>query len=275
MSDTDDISKTMIEKIVSGGQTGVDRAALDAAMRWKIPHGGWIPKGRKTEDGGLPNKYQLEEMPTDSYSERTEKNVLDSDGTLIISHGPLTGGSNYTREQALKHNRPNLHIDLNKTNSFKAAQIIYNWIIETDIKTLNVAGPRASEDEYIYRITIQLLTTVFHMELIETSMPDPNKATPFLPQTVDQAVDILIKEMTLYDKTSIARMKEYELAGIYPGLGGFIRTTFGLWSGNEALLQDCRTKLNKDDMPEDEASTVIVKELWKQLRKTHALRIVD
>jgi hypothetical protein len=265
----------MIEKLISGGQTGVDRAALDAAMRWEIPVGGWVPLGRKTEDGRLPNKYQLDEMPTDSYPARTKQNVLDSDGTLIISHGPLTGGSIYTREQALKHSRANLHIDLNKTNSFKAAQIIYNWIIENNIETLNVAGPRASEDEYIYRATIQILTTVFHMELIETSMPDSNKAAPFLPQTVDQIIDILIKEMTLFDKTSIARMKEHELVGIHPSLGSYIRTTFGLWSGNKVLLQDCRSKFDKDDMHENEASSLIIKELWKQLRKTHALRIVD
>jgi hypothetical protein len=265
----------MIEKIISGGQTGADRAALDAAMRWKIAHGGWVPLGRKTEDGRLPNKYQLDEMPTDSYPARTEQNVLDSDGTLIISHGPLMGGSKYTREQALKHHRPNLHIDLNETNSFKAAQTIYNWVIENNIEILNVAGPRASEDEYIYRVTIQILTTVFHMELIETSMPDSYKATPFLPRTVDQAVDILIKEMTLFDKTSIARMEEHDLVDIHLSLGSYIRTTFGLWSGNEALLQDCRSKSDKEDMQENEASSVIIQELWKQLRKTHALRLVE
>ena len=186
----------MIEKIISGGQTGADRAALDVAMRWKIPHGGCIPKGRKTEDGRLPNRYHLDEMTTDSYPARTEQNVLDSDGTLIISHGPLTGGSKYTREQARKHNRPSLHIDLDEINTFKAAQIVYDWIIAHNLGTLNVAGPRASEDEYIYRATVQLLTTVFHMELIKTAMPDSYKATPFLPRTVDQAVEILIKEMT-------------------------------------------------------------------------------
>ena len=90
----------MIKKIFSGGQTGADIAALDAAIGWHIPHGGWIPKGRKTEDGRLQNKYQLDEMPTESYPARIRKNILDSDGTLIISHGPLTGGSKYTKELA-------------------------------------------------------------------------------------------------------------------------------------------------------------------------------
>ena len=74
----------MIKKIISGGQTGADRAALDVAIKLGIRHGGWIPKGRKTEDGPLSDKYQLQEMPTASYPARTEQNVIDSDGTLII-----------------------------------------------------------------------------------------------------------------------------------------------------------------------------------------------
>ena len=106
----------MISKIISGGQTGADRAALDVAIELDIPHGGCIPKGRKTDDGTLPEKYCLNEMPTASYSARTEKNVLDSDGTLIISHGKLNGGAALTRQFAKKHNRPWMHVDLDKTN---------------------------------------------------------------------------------------------------------------------------------------------------------------
>ena len=92
----------MIKKIISGGQTGADRAALDVAIKFIIPHGGWIPKGRITEEGPLPDKYKLQEMSTSSYPVRTEQNVIDSDGTLIISHGELTGGSAYTRKMAMK-----------------------------------------------------------------------------------------------------------------------------------------------------------------------------
>ena len=103
----------MIKKIISGGQTGADRAALDIALKFNIPHGGWIPKGRITEDGPLPSKYKLQEMPTTSYPARTEKNVIDSDGTLIFSRGKPTGGTDYTRKIVLKHNKQILHIDLN------------------------------------------------------------------------------------------------------------------------------------------------------------------
>jgi hypothetical protein len=139
----------VLDKIISGGQTGADRAALDVAIELGIAHGGWIPKGRKTESGRLPSRYQLKEMPTDSYPKRTEQNVLDSDGTLIISHGELTGGSEYTRQMAEKHGKPWMHIDANKTSVEAAVQVIRAWISGSGIKILNVAGPRASEDSKI------------------------------------------------------------------------------------------------------------------------------
>jgi hypothetical protein len=84
-----DILKT---RIISGEQTGVDRAALDFAIKHNNPYGGWLLKGRKTEDGTLPAQYHFQEMPTGEYSVRTEKNILDSDGTLIVSQGCLIGG---------------------------------------------------------------------------------------------------------------------------------------------------------------------------------------
>ena len=120
----------MLKKIISGGQTGADRAALDFAIKQKIPHGGWVPKGRLAEDGPLPKKYKLTEMPTDSYQERTEQNVIDSDGTVIISHGKLTGGSAYTQKMAKKHGRPCLHVDLNKLDVLPAALEILTWLDE-------------------------------------------------------------------------------------------------------------------------------------------------
>jgi hypothetical protein len=151
----------MLKKIVSGGQTGVDRAALDAAIRRGIPHGGWIPKGRLTEDGPLPERYHLDEMPTDSYPERTEKNVLDSDGTLIISRGAPQGGTDYTRKMALRHGKQMLHIDLSlHTNCLDAASLVSSWPRINNIETLNVAGPRASKDPEIYNEVLALLTHI-------------------------------------------------------------------------------------------------------------------
>jgi len=104
----------MIERIISGGQTGADRAALDVAIELGIPHGGWIPKGRKTEEGRLSDEYHLLEATSTDYAQRTELNIVDSDATLIMSYGPLTEGSALTQELARKHRRPCLHIDLGR-----------------------------------------------------------------------------------------------------------------------------------------------------------------
>jgi hypothetical protein len=148
----------MLKKIISGGQTGVDRAALDAALRLGIPHGGWLPKGRITEDGPLPARYKLVELPTDSYAERTERNVVDADGTLIISRGAPTGGTDYTRKMVLKHGKQMLHIDMAMyRNPMDAASLISSWIKLNNIEMLNVAGPRASKDPNIYTEALAIL----------------------------------------------------------------------------------------------------------------------
>lgn len=149
----------MLKKIISGGQTGVDRAALDVAIRLGIAHGGWIPKGRLAEDGPLPSHYQLQEMPTGQYEARTEKNVLESDGTLIISRGSPTGGTDYTRKVALRNGKQLLHIDLALgQRPSDAGSLIASWIEMNRIETLNVAGPRASNDPAIYMDAINILT---------------------------------------------------------------------------------------------------------------------
>jgi hypothetical protein len=152
----------MLKKIISGGQTGVDRAALDVAMRLGIAHGGWVPKGRLAEDGPLPTYYKLEEMPTAEYAARTEKNVLDADGTLIISRGTPTGGTEYTRKMVLKHGKQLLHIDLAMGQRPEAAaDLISSWIGMNQIETLNVAGPRASGDPEIYNAAAAILGLAF------------------------------------------------------------------------------------------------------------------
>ena len=159
----------MIVRIISGGQTGADRAAIDFAIEHNIPYSGWIPRGRKAEDGRLSEKYRLKEMPTDSYPKRTEMNIQDSDGTLIISHGKLTGGSALTRELAKRYKKPWIHLDMNKLSLSEASDILQAWMKKNQVNNLNVAGPRASKDPMIYETTFDVLesalakksTTVF------------------------------------------------------------------------------------------------------------------
>lgn len=150
-----------VKKIISGGQTGADRAALDFAIEHSIPYGGWVPRGRKAEDGAVPDIYELQEMPDSDYSKRTEKNILDSDGTLIVSHGILRNGSALTQFLAERHGKPCLHADLNAQSVENAAVLVNSWIDDNNIKVLNVAGPRARKDPAIYSAVLKLLGSVF------------------------------------------------------------------------------------------------------------------
>ncbi|MDH3413519.1 MAG: putative molybdenum carrier protein [Gammaproteobacteria bacterium] len=131
----------MIERVVSGGQTGVDRAALDAALARGLACGGWCPKGRRAEDGVIPNRYPLNETESADYRLRTQRNVSDSDGTLILAIGELTGGTALTREIALAQGKPLLVVDLDTPSPTSG---VCEWIQENHIRRLNVAGPRES-----------------------------------------------------------------------------------------------------------------------------------
>ena len=146
-----------LAKIVSGGQTGVDRAALDAAIEAGLAHGGWCPLGRLAEDGPIPSQYGLAETDQTDYRFRTECNVVDSDGTLIIYCRPLAGGSLLTARLAEAHQRPCLLVELGRRAS--VAEIL-GWLKEWGIETLNVAGPRESTQPGVYRRARKLLTEV-------------------------------------------------------------------------------------------------------------------
>ena len=147
----------MLKKIISGGQTGADVAGLDVAIKHGIPHGGAIPKGKLTEDGVLPEKYDLQEMTTKSYPKRTEKNVVDSDGTAIFTHGKLTGGSLLTQKKAILHDKPIIHLDMEKVTLDEAVDLLRAFIHKNGIEVLNVAGRRESKDPDIYDKTFQVI----------------------------------------------------------------------------------------------------------------------
>jgi hypothetical protein len=262
----------MLKKIISGGQTGADRAALDAAINVGLSHGGWIPKGRLTEHGPLPEKYNLQEMPTASYPKRTEQNVIDSDGTLIMSQGNLTGGSLLTQELAEKHKKPCLQIDFSEEIIYGAAVHVDDWTQEHGIEVLNVAGPRASKDPKIYAKVLKVLEIVYHMQ--SSAVQSRVARQMGLAKTVSEAVELLLSQLPLKDRTEIASMDEEDLVDLHFSLGAYIRNEFGLWFGNRQLLDDCRTVSMDQYLHPDQASSVIIRELWKRLRKTHRLRAI-
>jgi hypothetical protein len=158
----------VLKKIVSGGQTGVDRGALDAAIELEIDHGGWCPAGRRSERGRIPARYHLSETMERNYVVRTERNVVDSDGTLILFRNKMTGGTELTHRLALKHKRPHLCLDLNQTDGVDREfddnqQMLVEWLSKNDVETLNVAGPRESNAFGIQRQAEMFLITALRL----------------------------------------------------------------------------------------------------------------
>jgi hypothetical protein len=132
-------------KIISGGQTGVDRAALDVALKHGIDCNGWCPAGRLDEFGRIPDRYPLKELEQGSFSERTLQNVKDSDGMVIIYFGKLSGGTEQTVRFCIEQKRPHQLIDASKVSAKDAAVQIGDFVRRHRIDILNLAGPRLSE----------------------------------------------------------------------------------------------------------------------------------
>jgi hypothetical protein len=255
-----------IEKIISGGQTGAERAALDVALEMRIPHGGWIPKGRKTEDGRLSDKYRLRETNAIDYGQRIELNIIDSEATLYFTHGEFTDESLLTKNLAKKHNRPCLHIDLDALSDYKAVEVIKTWIEAREMKVLFVSGSRASKDPMIYEDVFNVLKSALY--------PPPQRITAGYPNTVQEAVDLIISVLTEKEKADIARLKENEVPRLYGSLGFHIRETFDSWFDNEKFVESCRSLSGEDSFSKEITSSVVVRAIWEELRRTHSLRVV-
>jgi len=264
----------VIEKIISGGQTGADQGALDIAIQLGIDHGGWIPRGRKTEAGRLPDKYRLKEMPTGEYHKRTEKNVVSAEATVIFSHGPLTGGSLLTQQAAIRHGRPWLHVDLETLTAFDAAGNLNDWIKEYNIRVLNVAGPRASQDPQIYQATADILESAYYLGLVQMPGSQAVQGPTGVPESVDQAVDMLVTQLPLKDRSAIARLRKSQLENILQAVDIYLSDEFALGRGNDLLMASCTRYLDEELNGEPEPAMAIITELWKRLKKTHRLRIV-
>lgn len=145
----------MLQKFVSGGQTGVDRAALDAARRLRLSQGGWCPRGRRAEDGPIPSWYPLRETPSRSYDQRTRWNVRDSDGTLIINRGPLDGGTLLTFALARKTFAKPVYVQQVERRLDRRRFRV--WLRRKRIRILNVAGPRESKRPGIYKQAAEVI----------------------------------------------------------------------------------------------------------------------
>ncbi|WP_372894740.1 putative molybdenum carrier protein [Stieleria sp.] len=152
-------------RIVSGGQTGVDRAGLEVAIAYQIQHGGWCPKGRLSEDGSIPSRYELVEMETAEYPPRTEQNVIDSDATLILYEQRLKGGTLLTRRYATRWSKPFLSVAMDASPPV-AVRV---WLDQVRPQTLNIAGPRESSFPGIGERALAFLLEAFAASATEVS----------------------------------------------------------------------------------------------------------
>lgn len=273
----------MIEKIISSGRPGAERAALDASIKLGMSYGGWIPKEASRHGGMDADRYNLIEMPTTNRTETFKKNIRESDGTLMLSHGILSSNVKNSTRTIQRYSTPLLHVDLNSTSAFNAASLINDWIIDNDLNILHVTGPSEKEDHKIYPATLDILQAVYFLNLTETSMNQPMGAQELLaqplktvlpPKTAAAAVDIIINEMHLKDRTLMANLRKEEIAPLQLTLGLYIKKKLDIWSQDTTLYQSCVAAAEKENLDKSNLPMVFIKMMWKKLRDTHRLRVV-
>lgn len=162
-----------IVQIVSGAQTGVDRAALDVAVALGLPCGGWVPRGRRAEDGRVPSSYPMRETASAGYPQRTRLNVRDSDATLILSRGAPSGGTALTLACAKGLRRPCMVVDLDTADASETTSAVRAWLHRNDVRILNVAGPRESTAPGIAAEAGAFLRALLADDPTEDPSPDP------------------------------------------------------------------------------------------------------
>jgi len=252
----------MIQKIVACGRDEAATAARDAAIKLDIPF-----------------SVCRNSVPADpDASDHLELHVVGSEGSLIFNHGRLQGDGKEIRRLAEKHNRPLLHIDLKQLPAFKASAIVAEWLSENQISILHVSGAQSGTVADIYEKTLNILTSAFWLSIEKESHPNQTQSSAdskgATPRNVKEAVDRLIAQMPLKDRITVANMTADELYTLNFTIGSYIRNHFGIWTGNEALLQSCRTISGEGSLHPKDASSVIIRALWEQLHKTHKLRLV-
>lgn len=254
-----------IKKIISGGQTGAERAALEVALKLDIAHGGWVVKDRLAGNGVIPTKYQLNETPSTGTTDSMEKNVLESDATLIISRGGLTGGALISQKRAMISGRPCLHIDLFVTPVLQAVSIISSWIRLNRIEVLNVTGPQTDNTSIIYQDTINLLAKALHVNFFKNIIDEFLAGDILFSQTVEDVVNQFAAELPFKQKVIIANLQSEEIAILQYALDLYV----------SSRLETADTgDIDNPRLSPDQTYTSVMGKLWKRLQNTHRLQVV-
>jgi hypothetical protein len=273
----------MIRKLISSGQTGVELAALDAAIKLGITHGGWVARGKRNALGPISDVYRLKEVAAVGFKTATEQNVMSADGTLLVTRGKKSPRTQYAVEMSLKHQRQLLHVDLSQNASFEAASLISSWGSLQKIKTAFVTGPQWDTDPHIYAQTLKIIETAFYIGFVKTGVrlplaeQDPESSLENredYPCSVDEAVVRLKTVLSLKDRAYLANMQASEVDHMRSGLSEYIKQKFGLYAGNTLLLKSCADIGERETPLVDEACAIILRALWKDLQLTHKLRVV-
>ncbi len=271
----------MVHRFVSGGQTGVQRAVLDTAIKLGIDYSGWIPRGRRSEDGPLDTRYQLKEMESIDIRQTIKRNIESSDGTLVISRGKLSDWLTLSVQFTLQSHNQLLHADLSQRSLFEASTLICDWAEVHRIRRLYVTGPRQSEDKSIYSDSCSILEASIYLGFIKaTSLgsfmgaSNGGDAGQKYPTTVEQAVERLKGALSLKDRVMVANTDAERLDELYRWLAEYIKKNYGLYSGNPELMTSCAAYAGVGEPLPDEVCMVIIRALWEELRRTHRMRLV-
>ena len=264
----------MIERIISCGRNGAERAALEVAVELGISHGGSIPSGASAELAAFDS---LSVVNGAAFPVCLEKNVSDSDGTLIITFGRPSGDADLARRLSLRHRRQLLHIDAAITDIVDAAELIRSWIEVYRIGVLHVTGTDDAHAEGLQAVAIHML--VFVVEALRKEILHPKRrvyplAPANRPCTMEQAVQCLAAEMTLRDKAVMANTGPGEAQRLLEPLIESVATRLGLDAGNEALMESCRFARRERELSPERAAYLILRNLWRLLRATHSIRVV-
>lgn len=262
-----------ISKIISSGQPGAESAALDIAIRLKIPYSGYAMTSSMLEPYRVIRRYKLMEKDFNNSRAMNEANVHLGDATLVFSHGELNRGLTLIDDYAFSHGHPNLHVDFDQVEPLQAAFRINIWAHKHAPRSLYVTGSTEEEDGRIYQAVYD---TLFRFLMLgRESFPEQEQVAvekKALPKTIEEAVAYLIEALPLKDKVTIANMSANEIGGLNTGLGNYIRNSFGLWSENKALLWSCSKDVGQEINTPDEASAIIIARLALALEKTHKIR---
>jgi hypothetical protein len=268
----------MIEKIISGGQTWPEIAAIDTAIKLGIPYTGWQPEIEVPSRPFKTDKYRLHTLPSNRPKDAIAKNVEKSDGTFILSHGRLHELADSARQMTLKHRKQILGIDLGQHSPFEAARLLASWIEMNHIKSIFITGPAGKKEKRIYHQTVRILESAIAATITQSPARLPMESVSITPDrpsaTVFDAVAHLVSSLPLKEKSAIAACKLDDLLQPDHPLNRQIQRVFYLQTGNNSLLKSCAQTDGKRSVTPQEASRIIAKALWKNLQETHRLRII-